>query len=160
MAITRVIPVLLLRNGGLVKTTKFSDAKYVGDPLNAVKIFNEKEVDELIFLDITATPENKKPNLEFLKEIAGECFMPLSYGGGIKTVEEIRHILKVGIEKVCLNTIAIQNPDMVKKSVERYGSSTICVSIDVKKNLNLTRSNHNERILRLRPIRLLSCRSK
>lgn len=134
MAITRVIPALLLRNGGLVKTTQFKDAKYVGDPLNAVKIFNEKEVDELIFLDITATTENKNPNLEFLKEVASECFMPLAYGGGIKTVEEIKDILKVGIEKVILNTIAVSNPEVVKRSVERYGSSTICVSIDVKKN--------------------------
>jgi cyclase len=106
----------------------------VGDPLNAVKIFNEKEVDELIFLDITATPENKKSDLKFLKEIAGECFMPLTYGGGIRTTEEIKEILKVGIEKVCINTTAVENPDMVKKAVERYGSSTICVSIDVKKN--------------------------
>ena len=134
MAITRVIPVLLLKNAGLVKTVQFKEPKYLGDPINAVKIFNEKEVDELIFLDITATPENKKPMLDFLKQIAGECFMPLSYGGGIKTVEEIKDILKVGIEKVCLNTIAVENPEMVKKSVERYGSSTVCVSIDVKKN--------------------------
>jgi len=134
MAITRVIPALLLRNGGLVKTTKFKDPKYVGDPLNAVKIFNEKEVDELIFLDITATNENKKPALDFLKEVAGECFMPLAYGGGIRSVEEIKDILKVGIEKVILNSVAVENPDMVKKAVERYGSSTICVSMDVKKN--------------------------
>jgi len=134
MAITRVIPVLLLRNAGLVKTTQFKDPKYIGDPINAVKIFNEKEVDELIFLDITATPNKKKPPLDFLKEIASECFMPLSYGGGITTTEEIKDILKVGIEKVCLNTIAFENTEMVKKSVGRYGSSTICVSIDVKKN--------------------------
>lgn len=134
MAIARVIPVLLLKNGGLVKTTRFKDPKYVGDPLNAVKIFNEKEVDELIFLDISATPENKKPSLDFLKQIAGECFMPLSYGGGIKSVEEIRDILKVGIEKVCLNTIAVENPTMVKQATDLYGSSTICVSIDVKKS--------------------------
>jgi cyclase len=134
MAVTRVIPVLLLRNAGLVKTTQFKDPKYIGDPINAVKIFNEKEVDELIFLDITATPNKKKPPLELLKEIASECFMPLSYGGGITTVEEIKDILKVGIEKVCLNTNAVEDPEMVKRSVERYGSSTICVSIDVKKN--------------------------
>jgi len=134
MSITRVIPVLLLKNTGLVKTTQFKEPKYVGDPLNAVKIFNDKEVDELIFLDISATPENKKPPLEFLKQIAEECFMPLSYGGGIKTVEEIKDILKVGIEKVCLNTIAVENPDLVKKATDRYGSSTICVAIDVKKN--------------------------
>lgn len=134
MAIPRVIPVLLLKNNGLVKTVQFKDPKYVGDPLNAVKIFNEKEVDELIFLDILATPEDKKPPLEFLKQVAEECFMPLSYGGGIRTVEEIRDILKVGVEKVVINTQAVEQPDFVKKAVERYGSSTICVSIDVKKN--------------------------
>ncbi len=134
MAITRVIPVLLLKNSGLVKTLKFKEPKYVGDPLNAVKIFNEKEVDELILLDITATTENKKPQLELLKEIAGECFMPLTYGGGIKSSDEIKDVLKVGVEKICLNSVAVENADMVKQSVRRYGSSTICVSIDVKKN--------------------------
>ena len=134
MAITRVIPVLLLRNAGLVKTVKFSDPRYVGDPLNAVKIFNDKEVDELLFLDITATPEKRKPQLAFLKEVAGECFMPLGYGGGITTVEEIKEILKSGIEKVCINTAAFENEGLIKKAVAVYGSSTICVSIDVKKN--------------------------
>lgn len=134
MAIPRVIPVLLLKNNGLVKTTQFKDPKYVGDPLNAVKIFNEKEVDELIFLDILATPENKKPPLDFLKQVAEECFMPLSYGGGIRSVDEIRDILKVGVEKVIINTHAVENPEFVKQAVERYGSSTICISIDVKKN--------------------------
>ena len=134
MAIPRVIPVLLLKNNGLVKTTQFKDSKYVGDPLNAVKIFNEKEVDELIFLDILATPENKKPPLDFLKQVAEECFMPLSYGGGITTVDEIRDILKVGVEKVIINTHAVEHPEFAKKAVERYGSSTICISIDVKKN--------------------------
>ena len=134
MAIPRVIPVLLLKNNGLVKSTQFKDPKYVGDPLNAVKIFNEKEVDELIFLDIVATPENKKPPLDFLKQVAEECFMPLSYGGGITSVDGIRDILKVGVEKVIINTHAIENPDFVRKAVERHGSSTICISIDVKKN--------------------------
>ena len=80
----RVIPVLLFKNGGLYKTVKFKNPVYVGDPFNAVKIFNEKEVDELIFLDITATPEKRKPNFDYIKEIASECFMPLGYGGGIK----------------------------------------------------------------------------
>jgi imidazole glycerol-phosphate synthase subunit HisF len=134
MAIPRVIPVLLLKNAGLVKTSQFAAPKYLGDPLNAVKIFNEKEVDELIFLDILATPENKKPSLDFLKEIAEECFMPLSYGGGITSVEEIQAILKVGIEKVIVNTKAVEDPKMIQEAVARYGSSTICVSIDVKKN--------------------------
>jgi cyclase len=134
MAIPRVIPVLLLRNTGLVKTTQFKEPKYIGDALNAVKIFNDKEVDELILLDILATPENKNPPLETLKEIAEECFMPLSYGGGIKNLEQIKEILKVGIEKVIINTQAVENPSFIKSAVERYGSSTICVSIDVKKN--------------------------
>lgn len=134
MAITRVIPVLLLKNAGLVKTTQFKDPKYIGDPLNAVKIFNEKEVDELIFLDILATPENKKIPLEFLEQVAQECFMPLAYGGGIKTVDEIREILKVGVEKVIINTQAVENKTFVRDAVERHGSSTICVSIDVRKN--------------------------
>lgn len=135
MALIRVIPTLLLKNDGLVKTVRFKDPKYVGDPINAVKIFNDKEVDELIFLDITATAERRKPNLALLKEIASECFMPLTYGGGIRTMEEIKDILKVGIEKVCLNAIAIEDPEMVKNAVKRYGSSTICVAMDVGKNL-------------------------
>lgn len=134
MAIPRVIPVLLLKNNGLVKTTQFKDPKYIGDSLNAVKIFNDKEVDELIFLDILATIENKKPPLELLKEIAEECFMPLSYGGGIKDIDEIREILKVGIEKVIINTQAVEKKGFIEEAVKRYGSSTICVSIDVKKN--------------------------
>ena len=134
MAIPRVIPVLLLKNNGLVKTTQFKDSKYIGDSLNAVKIFNEKEVDELIFLDILATIENKRPPLELLKEIAEECFMPLSYGGGIKTIDEIRDILKVGVEKVIINTQAVEKNGFIEEAVKKYGSSTICVSIDVKKN--------------------------
>lgn len=134
MSITRVIPVLLLKNAGLVKTTQFKDPKYIGDPLNAVKIFNEKEVDELIFLDILATPEKKKIPLQFLEQVAQECFMPLAYGGGIKTVDEIREILKVGVEKVIINTQAVENKDFIREAVERHGSSTICVSIDVRKN--------------------------
>lgn len=134
MAIPRVIPALLLKNAGLVKTTQFKDPKYIGDPLNAVKIFNEKEVDELIFLDILATTENRNISLDFLANIAEECFMPLAYGGGIKTIEEIRAILKVGVEKVIINTQAVENPDFISSAVKKYGSSTICVSIDVKKN--------------------------
>lgn len=130
----RVIPVLLLKNAGLVKTKKFKEAKYVGDPINAVKIFNEKEVDELIFLDITASKEKKKPNLKLLDEIATECFMPLCYGGGIKTIEDIKSIINAGVEKVALNSIAIENPLFVKQASDIFGSSTIVVSIDIKKN--------------------------
>lgn len=134
MAIPRVIPVLLLKNAGLVKTVQFKDPKYIGDPLNAVKIFNEKEVDELIFLDILATPENRPIPLEFLKEVAEECFMPLAYGGGIKTLEDIRAILKIGIEKVIINSQLYKDLDFIREAVYQFGSSTIAVSLDVKKN--------------------------
>jgi cyclase len=129
----RIIPVLLLKNGGLYKGVKFKDHKYVGDPINAVKIFNEKEVDELVFLDIDATNNNRQPNLGFLKDIASECFMPLAYGGGINSVDMIREILKAGIEKVIINTAAVKNPQLIADAAEYFGSSTIVASIDVKK---------------------------
>lgn len=134
MAIPRVIPVLLLKNAGLVKTIQFKNPKYIGDPLNAVKIFNEKEVDELIFLDILATPEKRAIPLEFLKEVAEECFMPLAYGGGIKSIQDIRSILKVGVEKVILNSVVFDDLDFVSEAVRQFGSSTIAVSLDVKRN--------------------------
>ena len=130
----RIIPVLLLKNGGLYKGVKFKDHKYVGDPLNAVKIFNEKEVDELVFLDINATTNNRAPNLAFLKDIASECFMPLAYGGGINSVDMIREILKAGIEKVIVNSAAVKNPQLVAEASQYFGRSTIVASIDVKKN--------------------------
>ena len=130
----RVIPCLLLRNLGLVKTVKFRDCKYVGDPINAVKIFNEKEVDELMFLDITATIEGRKPSTELLPRIASEAFMPFSYGGGIKTLEEIKEILRLGVEKVAINSYAIENPGFIKSAAEYFGSQSIVVSIDVKKS--------------------------
>lgn len=131
----RIIPVLLLKNNGLYKGKKFKDHKYVGDPINAVKIFNDKEVDELVFMDITASLDNKEPNYTMLHDIASECFMPLAYGGGITSAEMIRQILMVGIEKVIINTQAVRNPEFVKRSVNYFGSSTIVVSIDAKKNL-------------------------
>jgi cyclase len=134
MAIPRVIPVLLLKNAGLIKTVQFKDAKYVGDPLNAVKIFNDKEVDELIFLDTLATPENRPIALDLLKEIAEECFMPLAYGGGIKTIDDIRAILKIGIEKVIINSQLYKDLVFIKEAINQFGSSTIAVCLDVKKN--------------------------
>lgn len=134
MAFTRIIPVLLLKDAGLVKTVKFKDPRYVGDPINAVKIFNEKEVDELIFLDITAASANRKPPLDVLQRIAEECFMPLCYGGGIRSLEMIRNILKVGVEKVAINSHAAEDPMLIRKVADHYGSSTIAVSMDVKKN--------------------------
>jgi cyclase len=131
----RVIPVLLLKNGGLYKGVKFKDHKYVGDPMNAVKIFNDKEVDELAFLDISASQENREPNFEMLKDIASECFMPLSYGGGIRSVDIVREVLNVGVEKVSINTEAVRNPKLITQASQIFGSSTIVVSIDAKKNL-------------------------
>lgn len=135
MLTTRVIPCLLLKNRGLVKTTRFKDPKYVGDPINAVKIFNDKEVDELLFLDITATIENKRPPLKTISEIASECFMPLAYGGGIRTLDDIREIFAVGVEKVCINTAAVEDPLLIKKASDIFGSQSIVVSMDVKKTL-------------------------
>ncbi len=131
---TRIIPCLLLKNDGLVKTIKFKDPKYIGDPINAIKIFNEKEVDELIFLDILAT-KNKSINYQIIERIAGECFMPLSYGGGITKLDEIEKILKLGVEKIVVNAAIHSNLAFVKEACNRFGSSTIVASIDYKKNL-------------------------
>lgn len=131
----RVIPVLLLRGAGLVKTTKFKDAKYVGDPINAVRIFNEKEVDELVFLDIEATINSSPPNLEMLRNITSECFMPFCYGGGIRDLSTIEAILKAGVEKITLNTALSENSEMVREAARIHGSSTIVASIDFKRKL-------------------------
>lgn len=130
----RVIPVLLIQNGGLVKSIKFKNHKYVGDPINAVKIFNEKEVDEIVILDISATKEGQAPNIAQISEIAGEAFMPLAYGGGITKLEEIKQILFEGAEKVIINTYAFENLSLITKAAQQFGSQSIVVSIDVKKN--------------------------
>ena len=132
---TRVIPCLLLRDSGLVKTEKFKNPKYLGDPINIVRIFNEKEVDEIAFLDITATPKKKPPSFNKIECIAGECFMPLSYGGGIRSLEDIKKILSSGVEKVIINSYAIENPSFINNASKVFGSQSIVVSIDVKKDL-------------------------
>lgn len=133
---TRIIPVLLLESGGLVKTVKFNKPKYVGDPLNAVKIFNDKEVDEIVILDIKASKENRKPNFEAVESIASECFMPLAYGGGIENLEDIKVLFKLGVEKVVLNTHAsASNFQLVKEASKIFGNQSIVISIDVVKNL-------------------------
>lgn len=134
MAIPRVIPVLLLRNKGLVKTVQFQQHKYIGDPFNAVKIFNEKEVDELIFLDIDASKENREPPYDYLKEIASECFMPLGYGGAVKSIGQIKRLIQSGIEKIIINHQAAENPTFIKLATDTFGSSTIVGAMDVKKN--------------------------
>lgn len=129
----RVIPILLLKGMGLYKSIKFKDHKYVGDPINAIKIFNEKEVDELVFLDITASVEGREPNYDMLTDIASECFMPLCYGGGIKSLAQIEKILYCGVEKISINSQAFANSNLISQAAEKFGSSTIVVSMDVKK---------------------------
>lgn len=133
MLIARVIPCLLYQNGRLVKTVKFKNPSYIGDAVNAIKIFNEKEVDELIFLDIAASAENRAPDLDAIKQIASECFMPLTYGGGIKTIGQVREILRAGVEKVSFNTSAIDNPQLISEAAKVFGSQCVMVSIDVKR---------------------------
>lgn len=135
MTRVRVIPVLLLKNSGLYKTVKFKDPKYIGDPINAVKLFNDKEVDELIFLDITATSEKKGPNFDVIAEVASECFMPFSYGGGISSMDQIARLFAIGVEKIALNDALHRNPSLVKDAANRYGSQSVIASIDVKKSL-------------------------
>lgn len=131
----RVIPCMLLKGEGLVKTVKFKDPKYLGDPINIVRIFNDKEVDELIFLDILATTENRRPNFELLKKITSECFMPLGYGGGIRDMDDVKQLLSIGVEKFVLNTSAVENPSLVRAAADHAGSQAVVISIDVKKTL-------------------------
>lgn len=130
----RIIPVLLLSNQGLVKTIQFKNPNYLGDPINAVKIFNEKEVDELCLLDIDASKNGMKPDFEFLQDITSEAFMPLSYGGGITNISEIHKLFKIGFEKVILNTSFIRNPSLLTEAVNIAGSQSVVVSIDAKRN--------------------------
>ena len=131
----RVIPCLLYKGTGLVKTVKFRDPVYIGDATNAIRIFNEKEVDELMLLDIEASVKKRRPNLDLVKRIASECFMPLCYGGGITTINDIRDVVSVGVEKVALNSIAVQRAEFVKEAAASFGSSTIVVVVDYKKNI-------------------------
>lgn len=131
---TRYIPILLLKDGGLYKTRKFGKETYLGDPVNTIKIFNDKLVDELVFLDIAAARSRAAPNIEMLKEIAGECFMPLAYGGGLNSVEQVRDILAIGFEKVVVNSAAWTDPELMPSLARVFGSSTVVGSIDVKKN--------------------------
>jgi cyclase len=132
---TRVIPALLLRNESLVKTVRFGKFTYVGDPANTVRIFNELEVDELLFLDITASSENRSPNLKVLADIADECFMPLAYGGGIRSLDQAKAVFDIGFEKVSINTKATDNPALIGEIASHYGSQAVIASIDVKRDL-------------------------
>ncbi|MDO8994062.1 AglZ/HisF2 family acetamidino modification protein [Daejeonella sp.] len=149
----RVIPCLQLVEESLVKTIRFGDPGYIGDPINTVRIFNELEVDELCFLDIRATLEKRPPNFKILREIADECFMPLSYGGGVDDSETAKKILSIGFEKIILNTAAIENPFLVSEIANHSGNQSVLVSIDIKRNLwgnyqvyshcGTKRQNHN-----------------
>jgi imidazole glycerol-phosphate synthase subunit HisF len=131
----RIIPCLLVHNHGLVKTVKFKDPKYVGDPLNAVRIFNEKEVDELMVVDIDATSEGTKPDYRLIQNLAAECRMPLCYGGGIKTADEAQYIFSLGVEKIALSASAIDTPDLITEIANRVGNQSVVVVLDVKKKL-------------------------
>jgi cyclase len=132
---SRIIPCLLVHKKGLVKTVKFNEPKYVGDPINAVKIFNEKEVDELMVLDIDATKEKREPNFEMIKNLADECRMPFCYGGGITNVEQARKIISLGAEKVALSNSALNNVDLCKDIGSIIGNQSVVVVIDVKKKM-------------------------
>lgn len=132
---TRVIPCLQLIDESLVKTIRFKKYNYIGDPINTIRIFNELEVDELAFLDIRASKQKRNPNLKLLSEIANECFMPLSYGGGVRDFDTARKIFQIGFEKIIVNTYAYENKEFIKKLAEHFGNQSVIISIDVKKNI-------------------------
>ena len=134
MPYKRLIPVLLIQDGSLYKTVKFQKPSYVGDPVNAIRIFNEKEVDEIIVLDIGCSKQNVAPNFSLIEELAGECFMPLAYGGGIESVEQAKHIFSLGVEKVCIQTAALNDLSLIEDLSRNFGSQSIVVSVDIKKD--------------------------
>jgi cyclase len=133
---SRYIPVLLVKNRQLYKTVQFNkDIKYIGDPINAIRIFNEKEVDEICVLDIEASKVGAEPNFDFVRDIASECFMPLGYGGGISNMHHIERLFRLGIEKVILNHSILTNTDLISEASKHFGSQSIVASVDVKRNL-------------------------
>jgi cyclase len=131
----RITPCLLVKNMGLVKTVNFQNEKYIGDPINAVRIFNEKEVDELMVLDIDATSNNADPDFRMIENLAAECRMPFCYGGGVKTAEQARRIIGLGVEKVALSSAAVDSPELVSEIAEQAGSQSVVVVMDIKKKL-------------------------
>ncbi|MFT4523208.1 MAG: cyclase, partial [Bacteroidia bacterium] len=135
MIAARIIPCLQLIDDALVKCVKFKNPSYIGDPINTVRIFNELEVDELCFLDIRATKEKRAPNLQILRDIANECFMPLSYGGGVKDATTALNILSIGFEKIVFNTALFEHPEVITELAKVAGNQSVIASIDVKKNL-------------------------
>ncbi|MFH2047078.1 MAG: AglZ/HisF2 family acetamidino modification protein [Pseudomonadota bacterium] len=131
----RIIPCLLVKNKGLVKTINFKDGKYLGDPINAVRIFNEKEVDELIVLDIDAAANGNEPDFKMIENLAAECRMPFCYGGGIKTVHQAQRIISLGVEKVALSSAVVDNPELIPQIADAVGSQSVVAVIDVKKKM-------------------------
>jgi cyclase len=129
----RVIPVLLVRGSGLYKSVRFGQEKYVGDPINAIRVFNEKEVDELIILDVLATEERRGPRLDDVRDWASECFMPVCYGGGVTTLDEMERLFQAGVEKVALNAAAAENPELVREAARAFGSQSVIAAVDVRK---------------------------
>jgi imidazole glycerol-phosphate synthase subunit HisF len=130
----RVIPALLLRNGDLVKTRQFKSATYIGDPINAIRIFNEKEVDEIMVLDIMASRQKQEPDYAMIELLAGECFMPLCYGGGLRTVDQAARIFDLGVEKISLQSSALEDIKLISDIASRFGSQSVVVSVDIKYN--------------------------
>jgi imidazole glycerol-phosphate synthase subunit HisF len=130
----RIIPSLLVHRGGLVKTVQFKNPKYVGDPINAVKIFNEKETDELVVFDIDATANGAEPDFKMIANLAVECRMPLCYGGGVKTVEQAKRIIGLGVEKVAISSAAVENPALISATAQEIGNQSVVVVIDYKKD--------------------------
>ncbi len=135
MIATRVIPCLLLRGQGFVKTVRFQKPTYLGDPVNIVRIFNDKEVDELFIADIEATPTQREPNFELLNKITTECFIPVTYAGGVTTLDQMKRLFAIGIEKVALNSITFKTPELIDQAAAVFGSQSVVVVIDVKKTL-------------------------
>ncbi len=135
MLATRVIPCLLMNQGALVKTVNFKSLTYVGDPVNAVRIFNQKEVDEIILIDIAATTDGYGIDFDTLEKVVGECFMPICYGGGVKTIADMRRLFTLGIEKISLSSAALASPDLVRAAADEFGNQAVVVTLDVKKNL-------------------------
>lgn len=129
---TRIIPVIQLNKRELVKTVNYKNQKYLGDPLNAIKIFNEKKVDELIIIDISASKKETSIDFEYIEELCSECFMPIGYGGGIRSIEDIQKLFSIGIEKVIINSLLIENPTIVENAIKVFGSQSIVISVDVK----------------------------
>lgn len=133
MALKRIIPCLLYDGSGLVKTVKFKNPNYIGDPINAIKIFNDKEVDELILIDISASKQKRKPNFDKIADMASEAFMPFAYGGGVKTYDDFARLFKLGIEKVVVNSLVQEDPAVIRKAIADYGSQAVVACIDIKK---------------------------